>query len=114
MVPFICPYDAQHIEIHVQYVEKSTTSKRSTEVAEAKNLHSINPQEEQHQNKDYIDQVNINSININSVTFSSKQSVMMANLNTSSKLTTAVIPYKVDSSSDGNIMSFDIFKKLLP
>ena len=38
-------------------------------------LHSIDPQKEQHQDKDKIDKVNINSIYIDSITLNSKHSV---------------------------------------
>ena len=71
-----------------------------------KKLHRINP----HQDEDDVDNMNINSININSITFNSRPSVIAANLNTSSSQATSVVPYKVDSGSNGNIMPFHIFK----
>ena len=77
-------------------------------------LHSIKPQKEQHQDKDDIDKVNINSININFITFDSKCSVITAKLNTSSCQAPSVVPHKVNSGSDGNIMPFHIFKKICP
>ena len=65
--------------------------------------------------KSDIDKVNINSINKNSIIFNSKCSVITENLCTSSSQATLVVPYKVDSGSDGNIMPFHIFfKKIIP
>ena len=84
------------------------------ELFRGKKVHSINLQEEQHHDEDDIDRVNINYININSITFNSKCSVITANLNTSSSQATLLVPYKVDTGSQGNIMPFHIFSKLFP
>ena len=49
-------------------------------------------------------------MNINSITFISKCSVITANLNTSTSQTILVVPKKVDSGGEGNIMAFHILK----
>ena len=77
-----------------------------------KRWHSIDQQEEQHQDKDNIDKVNISSININFITLNSKCSVITVNSNTSSQAT-SVVSYKVDSGSDGN-NAFSYFKIIIP
>ena len=51
-------------------------------------------------------------VNINSVNFNSSHSEIIANLKTSSNKATIMVSYKVDRSSDGNIMPFDIFIEL--
>ena len=80
--------------------------------AKSKKFQSIDPQDkEHHHNEGNIDKVNINSININPITFNSKCSVITTNLNTSLSQATWVVPYKVDSLSNGNIMPFHILKK---
>ena len=53
-------------------------------------------------------------ININSITFNSKHSGITANLNTSPSQDTPLLPYKVGSRSNGNIMPFHILNKLFP
>ena len=52
----------------------------------------------------------IDMVNINSISFNSKQLVMVVNLKTSSNQNSTVIPYKIDTGSDGNIMPFHITK----
>ena len=88
---------------------KNQPLQRGLQKGQKKMLHSIDPQEEQHHDEDDIEKVNIDSINLNSITFNSKCSVITANLNTSSSEATSVVPYKVDSCSNGNIMPFHIF-----
>ena len=100
VVLFICHADAWHMERHVQCVEKTTTSKRSAEGCKAL-THKKNAMK-----------VNINSMNINSIMLNSKCSVITANLKTSSSQASFVVPYKVDSCSNGNIMPFHIFRNL--
>ena len=97
------------MERHVQHLEKTTTSKRSAEVEKAK-CSTVST----YKKNNTIAMVKIKSVNINSIIFDSKCSVITANLNTSSSQDTLVVPYKVDSGSSGNIMSFHISKKLFP
>ena len=52
--------------------------------------------------------------NINLISFNSNHSVILSKLKTSSKQATITVPYKVDMGCDGNIMPFNIFKKLFP
>ena len=54
----------------------------------------------------------IKMVNINSVRFNWNHSAILANLKTSSNKFTIMVPYKVDTESDGNIMPFHIYKKL--
>ena len=54
----------------------------------------------------------IETVNINSVNFNSNHSAIMANLKTSSNKATIMVPYNVDTGSDGNMMPFNIFTKL--
>ena len=63
---------------------KNQPLQRGLQKLQSKMLHSINPQEEQHQDKDDIDMVNVNFINISYITFNSKHSVITANSSTSS------------------------------
>ena len=53
-------------------------------------------------------------VNINSVNFNSNHSAIIANLKTSGNKAAIMVPYKVDTGSDGNIIPFDIFTKLFP
>ena len=54
----------------------------------------------------------IKTVNINSVNFNSNHSAIIANLKTSSNKTAIMVPYKVDTGSDGNIIPLNIFTKL--
>ena len=56
----------------------------------------------------------IKTVNINLISFNSNHSMILAKLKTSSKQATMTVPFKVDTGSDGNIMPFNIFKKLFP
>ena len=49
--------------------------------------------------------------NINSGTMNSDHSAIIANLKTSSNKVVIIVPYKVDTDSDGNIMPLYIYKK---
>ena len=53
-------------------------------------------------------------VNINLTSFNSNHSMIVAKLKTSCKQATITVPYKVDMGCDGNIMPFNIFKKLFP
>ena len=54
----------------------------------------------------------IKMVNRNSFHFNSNNSAVIAHLKTSSNKATIMVPYKVDTGSDGNIMPFNIFTKL--
>ena len=56
----------------------------------------------------------IKMVNISLISFNSNHSTIIAKLETSSKQATMTFPYKVDTGCDGNIMPFNIFKKLFP
>ena len=53
-------------------------------------------------------------VSINSVCFNKCCSVLTAKLKTSVDNNNMIIPYKIDTGSDGNIMLWHIFKKLSP
>ena len=53
-------------------------------------------------------------VNINSVHFHANNSVITANLKTSSNKAIITVPYQIDTGSDGNIMPLYIYKKLFP
>ena len=53
-------------------------------------------------------------MNINSIHFNKNCFVITANLKTSANLNNVMVPYKVDTDSDGNIMPLHIYKKLFP
>ena len=72
-------------------------------------MHSINQKTGQYKKEDDIDTLNINASN-----FNSRHSVMVANINTSSNQAIIAMPYKVDTGSNGNLMSLPIYKKLFP
>ena len=72
-------------------------------------VHNLEQEPDQYQEEeDHTNMVNINSIN-----FNSKCSVVTANLKTSHQLR-IIVPYKVDTGSDGNIRPLHIYKKLFP
>ena len=55
------------------------------------------------------------SVNINSIHFNKKKhSIITANLRTSTNKNSVTVPYIVDTSSGGNIMTLHIYKKLFP
>ena len=53
-------------------------------------------------------------VNINSFIFNRKQSVITANLKASSNQVSIIVPYKVDTGSDGHIMPLHLYKSLFP
>ena len=67
-------------------------------------MNSIDQETDQYQKEDDVDMVNINPIN-----FTSKHTVITANLKTSDQARVIVL-YKVDIGSDRNIMSLHIYK----
>ena len=56
----------------------------------------------------------IEMVNINSMSFTSNHSTLLSKLKTSSKQATMTVPYKINMGCGGNIMPFNIFKKLFP
>ena len=56
----------------------------------------------------------IEMININLISFNSNHSMIIGRLKTSSKQATMMVPYKVETGRDGNIIAFIIFRKLFP
>ena len=53
-------------------------------------------------------------VNISSVMFNSNHSAILAHLKMPSNKGIITVAYNVDMGSDGNIMSFHIYKKLFP
>ena len=53
-------------------------------------------------------------VSINSVCFNKSCSVLTTKLKTFIDNNNMIIPYKIDTGSDGNIMPWHIFKKLSP
>ena len=53
-------------------------------------------------------------VNINSIIFNRQQSAIIANLKMLSSQVSIIIPYKVDTDSDGNIMPLHLCKKIFP
>ena len=64
-------------------------------------------QEADQEKEKHIDMVNINSIN-----FNTNHSIIKANPQTSSNKLVITVPYKVDTGSDGYIITLHIYKKL--
>ena len=67
--------------------------------------HNLEQEPDQHQEEHHIDTLLINSFN-----FNSKHSVITENLKTSSNQVSIIVPYKVDTDSDGNIMPLHTYK----
>ena len=61
-----------------------------------------------------IEEGSIDSVNINSINFNKNHLVITANLKTSANKSSIIVPYKVDTGSDGNIIPLHIYKKLFP
>ena len=53
-------------------------------------------------------------VNINFIRFNSNHSAIIAKLKTSSKQATITVPFKVYTGCNGNIMPFNVFKKIIP
>ena len=64
--------------------------------------------------KDSAEESSINSLSINSVHFNKHCSILMENLKMSAGPNNIMIPYKVGTGSDGNMMSLYIYKKKFP
>ena len=61
-----------------------------------------------------VEEDHIDMVNINSIIFNSKWLAITANPKILSSQVSIKIPYKVDKSSDGNIMPLHLYKKLFP
>ena len=68
---------------------------------------------EQNDTQEYIED-DLEMVSINSVCFNKSCSLLMAKLKMPIGRNSMVIPYKIDTGSDGNIMPWHIFKKLFP
>ena len=53
-------------------------------------------------------------VSINSIQFNKNCPVLTTNLKTSAGQSNIMVPYKIDTGSDGNIMPLHVYKKLLP
>ena len=51
---------------------------------------------------------------MNSIIFNSKQSVITANVKSLSNQVSIIVPDKVDTGSDGNIIPLHLYKRLFP
>ena len=51
-------------------------------------------------------------MNVKSIIFNRKQSIITANLKTSSNQVSIIVPYKVDTGSYGNVMPLHLYKRL--
>ena len=107
VVPAIHPDNAWPMGRSVWTVVRSITSEKSAEADTT--VHNTEQEPDQHNVEDHTDMVNINLI-----IFNSKWLVLTANLKMSSHQVSIIIPYKVDTGSDGNIMPLHLYKKLLP
>ena len=109
MVPAIHPDDAWSVVRNVQSATRSMTFRDVCGSIRNRTVHNIEQEPDQYQDEgNYIDTVNINSIN-----FNTKHSVKAANPKTSSNQVSIIVPYKVDTSSDRNIVPLYIYKKTI-
>ena len=69
---------------------------------------------EQEAAQDSEEENNIDLVNINSIHFNKNCSVITANLKMSASINSVIVPYEVDTGSNGNIMPLHIYKKLFP
>ena len=67
------------------------------------------PDQQLEEEEDHIDTVDINSI-----IFNIKWSVIISNLKTPSNQVSIIVPYKIDTGSNGNIMPLHLYKRLFP
>ena len=82
-------------------------------VCRSKGVRAMN-EVEQEAAQDSADENCIDSVNISSVHFNKNQSVITARLKMSAGINNVIVPYKVDTGSEGNIMPLHICKKLFP
>ena len=57
---------------------------------------------------------NIELVSINSFQFNKNHSILTINLKTSADQSNIMVPYKIDSGSNGNIMALHMYRKLFP
>ena len=67
---------------------------------------------EQETAKVYTEESSIDSANINSVHLNKNHLVITARLKTSANKNSVIVPYKLDTGSDGNIMPLHMYKTL--
>ena len=108
VVPAIHSDDAQPMARNVQSVARNHF-RDVCRSGRCGRIHNLEQDPDQYQEEDHIDTMNINSFNLNS-----KCSVITANLKTSLKQVRIIVPYHVDTSSDGNIMHLHVYKKIFP
>ena len=65
---------------------------------------------EQETAQDNAEESSVYSVNINSVHFNKNHSVITANFKTSGGKICTIVPHKVDTCSDGNIMPLHLYK----
>ena len=87
----------------VNHYREFCTSERN------RTINNLEQELDQHHEEDHIDMVDINSI-----IFNSKQSVITSNIKTSSNQVSIIVPYNVDTGSDGDIMPLHLYKRLFP
>ena len=66
---------------------------------------------EQEAAQDSAEEYSIDLVNINSIPFNKNHSVIIAKLKMSAGINNVIVPCKVDTGSDGNIMPLHIYKK---
>ena len=108
VVPAIHPENFQPMGRNVQTAARSITS----EVCRSRNTTVHNIKQEPAQSN--VEEDHSDMVNINSVIFNSKWLVITKNLNMSSSQVGVIIPYKVDTGSDGIIMPLHLYQKLFP
>ena len=65
---------------------------------------------EQETTQDNAEESNIDSVNINSIHFNKNCLVITVKLKMSAGINNLILPYKLDTVSDGNIMPLHIYK----
>ena len=91
---------------HAQNTSELTISEWCVEGGEPGVVNEV----EQEAAQDSVEENNIDSVNINSIHFNKNCSVISVNLKTSAGPNNVVVPYKVDTGSNGNIMPLHIYK----
>ena len=57
---------------------------------------------------------NIELVSINSIQFNKNQSILTANLKISTDQSNIMVPYKIDTGSNGNIVPLHMYKNYFP
>ena len=82
-------------------------------VCRSQGAQSVN-QVEQEAAQDSAEENTIDLVNINSIHFNKNFSILTVNLKMSAGPNNAMVPYKVNMNSDGNIMPLQMYKILFP